>query len=130
MPVVAGQTRIMELAALLARSRALVANDSGPAHIASAVGTPVVSIFGPTVPRFGYTPVGPLNRIVEHPDLPCRPCDRHGPPSCPLSHFRCMREIRAEQVLRELDDVLAAAGSGGGIRAHTRGSGSEKAGLD
>src|SRR5262249_38164906 len=66
LPVLAGKTGLRELVALLARSKALVVNDSGPGHVASAVGTPVVAIFGPTVPAFGYTPFGSRNLIVEH----------------------------------------------------------------
>ena len=73
---------------------------------ASAVGTPVVAIFGPTVPAFGYTPYGAANRIVEHANMPCRPCDRHGPQVCPLGHHRCMTEIPAGRVLAELAGVL------------------------
>jgi heptosyltransferase II len=105
-PVLAGVTGIPELVALLARARALVVGDSGPGHIASAVGTPVVAIFGPTVPAFGYTPYGPAHRIVEHANMPCRPCDRHGPPVCPLGHHRCMTEIPARRVLDALAGVL------------------------
>jgi heptosyltransferase-2 len=105
----AGRCRIPDLAAVLARSRALVSNDSGAGHVASAVGTPVISIFGPTVTSFGYTPFGDANRIVEHPGLACRPCDRHGPQVCPLDHFRCMREIGADRVLAALDAALAGA---------------------
>ena len=108
-PVLAGATGVADLTALLARSRALIVNDSGPGHVASAVGTPVVAIFGPTVPAFGYTPFGAAHRIVEHPDLPCRPCDRHGPQVCPLGHHRCMQEIGAERVLGALAEVLKAA---------------------
>jgi len=102
----AGRCGIPDLAALLARARVLVSNDSGAGHVASAVGTPVISIFGPTVPAFGYTPFGDANRIVEHQGLACRPCDRHGPQVCPLGHFRCMREIGADRVLSVLDEIL------------------------
>ncbi len=105
---VAGRCGIPELAAVLARAVALVSNDSGSGHVASAVGTPVVAIFGPTATAFGYTPFGVENRIVEQAGLPCRPCDRHGPAVCPLGHFRCMREIGPERVLAALDEVLAA----------------------
>ncbi len=104
----AGRCRIPELAAVLARARALVSNDSGAGHLAGAVGTPVVAIFGPTVPSFGYTPFGEAHRIVEHPALACRPCDRHGPRVCPLGHFRCMREIGAERVIAALDEAIGA----------------------
>lgn len=106
-PVLAGTTRVPELTALLARSRALVTNDSGPGHVASAVGTPVVAVFGPTVPSFGYTPFGERNRIVELSGLDCRPCDRHGPQVCPLGHHRCMKDLPAARVLAALDEVLA-----------------------
>ncbi len=105
--VLAGRTSIPEMAALLSRSRALVTNDSGPGHVASAVGTPVVSVFGPTVPAFGYAPFGDRNRIVEHGSLECRPCHRHGPDSCPLGHHRCMGEIGAESVWAAVEGILA-----------------------
>ncbi|NIR58596.1 MAG: glycosyltransferase family 9 protein, partial [Gammaproteobacteria bacterium] len=56
--ILTGRTGLAELTALLARVTALVVNDSGPAHVAAAVGTPVVTVFGPTAPAYGYTPVG------------------------------------------------------------------------
>ncbi|HEX4825498.1 MAG TPA: lipopolysaccharide heptosyltransferase II [Candidatus Polarisedimenticolaceae bacterium] len=105
-PVLAGTTNIPDLVALLARSKALVVNDSGPGHVASAVGTPVVAIFGPTVPAFGYTPFGPRNMIVENPGLECRPCDRHGPQVCPLRHHRCMTEIPPARVVDALAQIV------------------------
>ena len=107
--ILAGRLPIPELAALLERAEALVTNDSGSGHVASAVGTPVVSIFGPTVPAFGYSPFGKENRIVERAGLECRPCHHHGPERCPLGHFRCMREIEAKDVLEALDAVIAAS---------------------
>ena len=108
--MLAGRTTISELLALLERSRALVGNDSGPAHIASAVGTPVVSIFGSTVPEQGYTAYGSQTWIVEQGDLDCRPCGRHGLRRCPLDHFRCMREVGAEEVLGQVDELLRSGG--------------------
>ena len=101
-----GRTSPPELTALLARSRVLVTNDSGPAHVASAVGTPVVAVFGPTVPAFGYTPFGERNRIVERAGLACRPCSSHGPQVCPLGHHRCMKEIGPEAVLAALEAAV------------------------
>jgi heptosyltransferase-2 len=101
-PDFAGRSDLSVLAALLARAAALLTNDSGPGHVASAVGTPVVAVFGPTVPAFGYAPYGDGNRIVEHGGLDCRPCHRHGPAVCPLGHHRCMTEIGPEAVLAAL----------------------------
>lgn len=106
--VLAGRTGIPELVALVSRASAVVANDSGAAHIAAAVGTPVVSIFGPTSPAAGYTPFTAAGRVVEHPDLACRPCSRHGSSRCPLGHFRCMRELPPEAVIERLTELLPA----------------------
>jgi len=105
----AGRTRVDELVALLARAVALVGNDSGPAHIAAAVGTPTVTVFGATVPALGYAPLGSAGRIVENVALGCRPCGRHGGRACPLGHFRCMVEIPPARVLRALDELLDRA---------------------
>ena len=110
-PVLAGTTGPSDLVALLERAALLVSNDSGPGHVASAVGTPVVAIFGPTVPAFGYTPFGALNRIVEVEGLSCRPCDRHGPQVCPLKHHRCMKDLPAERVVAAVVDALGATAS-------------------
>jgi len=89
----------------------LVTNDSAPLHLATAVGTPVVAIFGPTVPGFGFGPRGPRDAIVEHPSLACRPCSAHGPQVCPLGHHRCMREL-------SVASVLAAVAAASGVEAH------------
>ena len=109
-PVLAGETSIPDLVALLARARIVVGNDSGAAHVASAVGTPVVSVFGSTVSGMGYAAFGPLTRVVERAGLDCRPCGRHGARSCPLGHFRCMTEVTADQVLARVDELLAVTG--------------------
>ncbi len=87
--------------------RVLVTNDSAPLHVAAAVGTPIVAIFGPTVPAFGFAPRGPRDAVVEHPDLPCRPCSAHGPRTCPLGHHRCMKEIAVDQVLHAIEETGA-----------------------
>ncbi len=104
-----GGTSVGELAAVLERALAVVANDSGAAHVAAAVGTPVVAVFGPTVPAQGSAPLGARHVVVEHPALDCRPCGRHGARRCPQGHFRCMREIGAERVLEALLPLLDRA---------------------
>jgi heptosyltransferase-2 len=95
----AGALALRASAALIARAEVLVTNDSAPLHLATATGTRIVAIFGPTVPAFGFGPRGPLDRAVEHPGLDCRPCSPHGPQTCPLGHHRCMRELPVERVL-------------------------------
>jgi heptosyltransferase-2 len=95
----AGELSLRVSAALLERARVLVTNDSAPLHLAGAVGTRVVAIFGPTVPSFGFGPRGGADRVVQRDGLECRPCSRHGPQVCPLGHHRCMNEIGVEQVV-------------------------------
>ena len=99
-------------AELLARCRVLVSNDSLPQHLASAMGTPTVTIFGPTAPEFGFGPLAPGSRALGHPALSCRPCHHHGPRRCPLGHWRCMRELEPDAVLASVEEILAR-GQGG-----------------
>lgn len=100
-----GKTSLRELIAVIDRCRVLIGNDSAPGHIASARNVPVVSIFGPTVPSFGYYPYGRDVYIVEK-ELSCRPCHHHGPNKCPEGHFRCMRDIAVEEVMLGVEKFL------------------------
>jgi heptosyltransferase-2 len=93
-----GVLPLLGSAELIGRCAAIVTNDSSPLHLASAMGTPTVAIFGPTVPEFGFGPLAPSRAVVGHETLACRPCHRHGPRRCPLTHFRCMRELTPELV--------------------------------
>jgi heptosyltransferase II len=86
-----GATDVATLMAVLARCAVIVANDSGAMHVASAVGRPVVAIFGPTDER-ATAPMGP-HTIVRH-DVWCRPCLLR---ACPIDH-RCLRGIAAADV--------------------------------
>lgn len=100
----AGQFGLLGTAALLARCRGLVSGDTGVMHLATAVGTPVVALFGPTVEQFGFYPYKGDAIVLER-RLDCRPCSSHGGPTCPLGHHRCMVEIgpvEVETVLRPL----------------------------
>jgi heptosyltransferase-2 len=100
-----GRLSLLASAELIGRARALVSNDSSPTHMASAMGTPTITIFGPTVPDFGFGPLAPRSVTLGHPALECRPCDRHGPRRCPLGHWRCMRELVVEDVERALEPL-------------------------
>ena len=85
-----------------------VTGDSGPMHVAAALGVPVVAIFGSTVPEQGYAPYATRAVVVQR-DLDCQPCGRHGHARCPLGHFRCMREIEVADVMAGADGALARA---------------------
>jgi len=91
---------------LIRRAQLLVSNDSAPVHLASAVNTATVEIYGPTAPIFGFAARAPWSRIVEPDPMDCRPCHHHGPPACPLGHHRCMREIPISRVLAEVRQLL------------------------
>jgi heptosyltransferase-2 len=93
-----GQLSLLGSAELIRRCAVLVTNDSSPQHLASAMGTPTVTVFGPTVPEFGFGPLAPRSRTAGVVGLECRPCDRHGPRQCPLGHWRCMRDLVAVAV--------------------------------
>ena len=101
----AGETTIPGTAALLSLCDCLVTSDSAPMHIAGAVSTPVVAIFGPTVKGFGFFPQGAKDQVVER-QLSCRPCSLHGSDQCPRGHFECMEKTDAPEVLEALDKVL------------------------
>lgn len=104
----AGRTGLGELTALISLGCALVSGDSGPMHIAGAVGTPVVAIFGPTVPEFGFAPFRCRSEVVQIADeLTCRPCHPHGPERCPRKHFRCMLDIDPQMVMSAVKRVVS-----------------------
>jgi heptosyltransferase-2 len=92
--------------AILALAAAVVAvsNDSGLLHVAAAIGTPSIGIFGPTSP-WHWAPLNPLAAVIETTtDVPCRPCHK---PTCRLLHHRCMRDIPMEQVEAAVQTAMA-----------------------
>jgi lipopolysaccharide heptosyltransferase II len=91
-------------AALLSGAAVTVAGDTGLLHVAAAVGTPVVVLFGPTTPAFGYAPYRARSRILERP-LPCRPCSVYGGPLCPMRHHRCMIDLAPDEVARAVETL-------------------------
>jgi heptosyltransferase-2 len=103
----AGTLSLRQSAALIQRAGCLVTNDSAPLHLATAVGTPVVALFGPTVPEFGFGPRRTGDLVLGHGELPCRPCSSHGPPTCPLGHHRCLRELSVDMVVKAVAAVTS-----------------------
>jgi heptosyltransferase-2 len=100
----AGQFGLQGTGANLARARVLVSGDTGVMHMATAVGTPVVALFGPTVEAFGFFPYRGRARVLQR-DLPCRPCSRMGGPVCPLGHHDCLRGILPAEVQAALAEL-------------------------
>ncbi|MEW6049653.1 MAG: HAD-IIIA family hydrolase [Candidatus Zixiibacteriota bacterium] len=98
---------IEQLATLFAQCRLVIANDSGLMHLASAVGTPVIGIFGPTHPSLGFAPRGQFDRIVQV-DESCRPCSLHGKKPCWREERYCFTRIQPEQVLAAAESILTS----------------------
>ena len=96
----AGRLDLGQLSALLALAPVLVSNNTGPAHIAAAVGTPVVDLYALTNPQ--HTPWKVPNRVLFH-DVPCRYCYKS---VCPQGHHHCLTLVTPEQVVRATLELL------------------------
>lgn len=96
-----GRTDLRRLIGLLTRCAVFVTNDSGSMHLAAALGTPVVAMFGPTDERM-TAPRGPAHADVLVADVFCRPCMLR---DCPIDH-RCMKRITPERVLEAIAGLL------------------------
>jgi heptosyltransferase-2 len=103
---ICGRTGLRELAAILSLAKVVVGNDSGPGHLAAAVGTPVVTIFGPTSEAFGFSPRGKRVRTVSR-SLECRPCSIHGGRRCPRGRRSCLDDIPPGEVMQAVREVTA-----------------------
>src|SRR5204862_2273298 len=102
-----GKLTLRQSVALIGRAALVVTNDSAPLHLATAMGTPIVAVFGPTVPEFGFGPLRAGDVSLGIDGLQCRPCSSHGPPACPLGHHRCMRELTVAAVLAAIEETGA-----------------------
>ncbi len=101
-----GSTSLFESAAIISFAQIVLTPDTGMMHIAAALGTPTVSVWGNTVPEFGMTPypASPKHKILEIKPLKCRPCSKIGYHQCPKGHFQCMLDISSEHILNTLLD--------------------------
>ncbi len=102
----AGQLSVAELAALIAIAPVLITNNTGPAHIAAAVGTPVVDVYALT--NLQHAPWRVVHRLVVH-DVPCRGCRKS---LCPLGHNACLTAIEPGEVVAAIRALVPAAGPG------------------
>jgi lipopolysaccharide heptosyltransferase II len=102
----AGRLGLAELAAVIDLAPLVVTNNTGPAHIAAAVGTPVVDLYALTNPQ--HTPWGVASRVLSH-DVPCRWCYKS---VCPEGHHNCLRLVTPEEVAGAALELLAERGTG------------------
>ncbi len=113
-----GRLSVMELAALLQRADVFVGADSGPAHLAAAVSTPVVVLFSGTNNARQWQPHGGQVAVVRHP-VECSPCHRE---RCPMAGHPCLDGVRPDRVLAEIRRALPArSDSNFDVRLHEEG---------
>jgi ADP-heptose:LPS heptosyltransferase len=98
----AGRLSLPELGAMLQAADLLVANNTGPVHLAAALGTPVVDLYALTNPQ--HTPWQVENRVLFH-DVPCRNCYKS---VCPQGHHDCLRRVEPERVAAAAEELLRA----------------------
>ncbi len=98
---------LKKLLKLISGASLTIANDSGIAHVSSAVGTPVIAVFGPTHPSLGFAPRGMLDRVIEV-DESCRPCSLHGKNPCYRDQRYCFDRIESDDVCAAATEILAA----------------------
>ena len=99
-----GQTSLGELAEVLARADAVVVGNTGPAHLAAAVGTPVVSLFAPTVPAIRWRPWQVAHVLLGNQDIECAGCRAR---ICPVAGHPCVDEVPVDDVLAALQHLTA-----------------------
>lgn len=97
----AGKTTLRQLAALISRCSLFITNDTGAMHIAAALGTPIVAIFGPTDPQ-RTAPWGDGHIVVQK-KIMCSPCMKK---KCPKRHHKCMEGVETQEVLRAIEQQL------------------------
>jgi lipopolysaccharide heptosyltransferase II len=97
---------ILQSAADMKMCKAIYTNDSGAMHLACAVKVPVIAFFGSTVKEFGFFPYKAKSIELDVENLPCRPCTHIGRKSCPLIHFKCMKDVRPDLAFNSLNRLL------------------------
>jgi heptosyltransferase-2 len=98
-----GKTTLDQAVDLLASVRVVITNDSGLMHVAAALNTPVIAIYGSSTPAF-TPPLSPRARIVKL-DIPCSPCFER---TCPLGHFNCMMQLKPQSVLEHALQIVTS----------------------
>ncbi|GAB4465192.1 MAG: putative lipopolysaccharide heptosyltransferase III [Armatimonadaceae bacterium] len=105
--IAAGVLSFRELAAFLDRAALVISGDTGPMHLAAAVDTPFLALFGPTPPD-RFAPLSGRQRVLHHP-VPCAPCYKK---DCPLTgddHHLCIRKIRVPEAIEAARELLVGA---------------------
>jgi heptosyltransferase-2 len=111
-----GKFSLHESADLVRKSKLVISHDTGLMHIAAALHKPVIAVWGSTVPSFGVTPYYGENYLAHHAQpcdnvqvhqLWCRPCTKFGRKRCPQGHFKCMKKISVEEIVKDVNKRLS-----------------------
>ncbi len=105
----AGSCSLMQTAAILERSDAVLCNDTGLMHIASAFGKKLFVLFGSSSSAFGFLPYHVPYDLFQVEGLPCRPCSHIGRDHCPKGHFRCMNDLSVDIIAEHILDHFKCA---------------------
>ena len=101
---------LQESAAIIKNASVIITNDSGLMHIAAAFQKNIISLWGSTVKDFGMYPYLPQSankfKIIEVKNLKCRPCSKLGYSKCPKRHFKCMNDIRENEISEAVKKYL------------------------
>jgi ADP-heptose:LPS heptosyltransferase len=113
-----GKFSLNESADLVRKSKLVIAHDTGLMHIAAALKKPVIAVWGSTTPSFGMVPYYGENFLLSHArpyddaqvnKLWCRPCTKMGRNSCPQGHFKCMKQMDINDLIRKVNIRLGRA---------------------
>ncbi len=102
----AGNCSLMQTAALLQQADAVLCNDTGLMHMASAFGKKLFVLFGSSSAAFGFLPYHTPYDLFEVDGLHCRPCSHIGRDHCPKGHFRCMNDLSQSLIAGKILDYL------------------------
>lgn len=111
-----GKFSFHETGDLIRKSKLVISYDTGLVQIAAALKKPILTIWGSTTPSFGVTPYYGENYLADHPKpyddvqvhkLWCRPCTEVGRNRCPQGHFKCMKNISIEEIIRNVNKRLS-----------------------
>jgi len=96
-----GKFNLNQSASIIKQAKKIITHDTGLMHIAAAFKKEIISVWGNTVPNFGFNPYLPTtgSKMVEVKNLNCRPCSKIGYEKCPKGHFKCMMLIDEREFL-------------------------------
>lgn len=101
-----GKLSFQDTFQLINNSELLLSNDSAPTHFASVTNIKTLTIFGPTSKEFGFSPIAKDSAIISL-NLHCSPCHHHGLNTCPLKHHNCMKQLKPEDVIAKMEQLLS-----------------------